>query len=206
MEGACAMTIDLEPAAQRVAAVVAAIPDAALGGPTPCPDYAVADLLEHVGGLALAFRAAADKDGSLGGQAPVGDASRLPADWRTRIPADLVAMARAWHDPQAWTGMTRAGGVDLPGEVAGLVALDEIVIHGWDLATAIGIDYDVEDPALQAVHDFVKQFDAPADAEGPALFGPPIDVPDAAPLLDRVVGLTGRRPDWSPATQGRLPA
>lgn len=193
------MTIDLEPAAQRVAAVVAAVPDDALSGPTPCPEYAVADLLEHIGGLAIAFRAAAAKDGRFGGQAPAGDSNRLPADWRTRIPADLVAMAVAWRDPQAWTGMTRAGGVDLPGEVAGLVALDEVVVHGWDLARAAGIEYDCDPATLQAVHGFVKGFEVPADApEGPRLFGPPVAVPEEAPLLDRVIGLTGRRPDWAP--------
>lgn len=193
------MTIDLEPAAKRVAAVVTAIPDQALTGPTPCPDYTIADLLEHVGGLAIAFRAAADKDDRFGGAPPLGNGSRLPADWRTRIPEDLAAMAQAWQNPQAWTGMTRAGGVDLPGEVAGLVALDEVVIHGWDLARAAGIEYDCDGPTLEAVHGFVASFEAPADAEGPALFGPPVAVPAQAPLLDRVVGLTGRRPDWTPA-------
>ncbi len=39
--------------------------------------------------------------------------------------------------------MTKAGGVDLPGEVAGLVALDELVVHGWDVARATGQAYDV---------------------------------------------------------------
>ena len=192
------MTIDLEPTAQRVAEVVAAIPDEALTDPTPCPKYAVADLLEHVGGLALAFRSAATKDGVFGDKAPAGDSSRLPDDWRTRIPADLVAMAQAWRDPQAWTGMTRAGGVDLPGEVAGLVALDEVAIHGWDLARSTGAAYDLDPAALKAVHGFVKGFEAPADADGPLLFGPPVAVPEDAPLLNRVVGLTGRDPDWSP--------
>ena len=70
--------------------------------------------------------------------APDGDADRLGADWRSRIPQDLLAMAAAWRDPSAWTGMTRVGGVDLPGSAAGLVALDEIVVHGWDLAAPAG--------------------------------------------------------------------
>jgi hypothetical protein len=30
------------------------------------------------------------------------------------------------------------------------------------------------------------------------LFGPVVEVPDDAPLLDRVIGLTGRDPAWSP--------
>lgn len=37
-----------------------------------------------------------------------------------------------------------AGGVDLPRQVAGLVALDEVVLHGWDVAKATGQPYNVE--------------------------------------------------------------
>ena len=80
--------IDLEPAARRRRIWSADLPEEALGAPTPCPAYTVGDLVEHIGGLAQAFAAAADKsEGELTSQAPVGDATRLPADWRTRIPA-----------------------------------------------------------------------------------------------------------------------
>lgn len=48
------------------------------------------------------------------------------------IPAALTALADAWAEPAAWTGTTRVGGVDLPREVAGLVVLDEVVVHGWE--------------------------------------------------------------------------
>jgi hypothetical protein len=34
--------------------------------------------------------------------------------------------------------MTPVGGVTLPGEIAGQVALDEIVLHAWDLARGTG--------------------------------------------------------------------
>jgi uncharacterized protein (TIGR03086 family) len=190
--------IDLEPAARRLGALVAAIPDDALDGPTPCPDYRLGDLLEHVGGLAQAFRAAATKDlGDATGGASPGDAARLPADWRTRIPQDLLAMAEAWRNPEAWTGMTAAGGVDLPGEVAGLVALDELVVHGWDVARALGQPYDAEPAELEGVRGFVGPMaDAPPEQRA-GLFGPPVAVPDDAPELDRVIGLTGRDPAWS---------
>ena len=132
------------------------------GSPTPCPAYTLGDLLDHVGGLSFAFTAAATKDvAEVGDQGPSADASRLGDDWRTRIPADLAALADAWRDPEAWTGMTKAGGVDLPGEVAGLVALNEVVIHGWDVARASGQPYQPDDAALEACHAFVSQFAAP---------------------------------------------
>jgi uncharacterized protein (TIGR03086 family) len=192
--------IDLEPAARRMASLVKGVPDELLDGPTPCPDYTLGDLLDHVGGLTLAFTAAARKERLEGPERPSGDASRLGDDWRERIPRDLAALAEAWSDPGPWTGMTRAGGLDLPGEVAGLVALDELVIHGWDVAKASGQSYDVDPTTLEAVHGFVLQFSAPGqEASREGLFGPVVDVPDDAPLLDRVLGLAGRDPTWSPS-------
>ena len=189
--------LDLMPAATALGLLVQQVPDGRLGDPTPCPDYTVGDLVEHVGGLALAFTAAANKDlGASTDSPPHPDAARLTADWRARIPADLVALAQAWRQPDAWTGMTRAGGVDLPGEVGGLVALDEIVLHGWDLAVATGHPFDVRPDLLSAVHGFVESFGADPQARG-GLFGPIVDVPADAPALDRVLGLAGRDPAWS---------
>jgi uncharacterized protein (TIGR03086 family) len=186
---------DLEPAARRMAALVEAVPDDALGRPTPCEDYTVGDLLDHIGGAALAFTAAAVKQPL--GAAPAGDAANLAPDWRTSIPRAVGAEAEAWRNPDAWTGMTAAGGVDLPGEVAGVVALDELVIHGWDLAKALGRPAGYDGPGLDAVLAMVTQF-REAGAEG--LFGPAVAVPDGAPLLDRILGLAGRDPGWLPPT------
>ena len=171
--------IDLEPAARRTADLVSNLPEESLSAPTPCPAYTVGDLVEHIGGLAQAFRAAADKsEGELTSRAPVGDATRLPADWRTRIPSDLLAMAQAWRDPAAWEGMTKAGGIDLP-------------------ASGQRFDYDSE--SLGVVHGFVLESAAPGqEALRDGIFGPVVPVPDGAPLVDRIIGLAGRDPGWSP--------
>jgi uncharacterized protein (TIGR03086 family) len=194
------MAVDLEPAARRMADLVRGVPDDLLDAPTPNPGYPLGDLLDHIGGLTLAFTAAAKKDlGDMTSQAPSADASRLADDWRDRIPRDLSALAEAWRDPAAWGGMTQAGGVELPGEVAGLVVLDELVVHGWDVARASGQPYDADPRLLEAVHDFVAPFSEPGqEAARQGLFGPVVEVPEEAPLLDRVIGLTGRDPAWSP--------
>jgi uncharacterized protein (TIGR03086 family) len=194
------MPVDLTPAAQRLADLVSGIPDDLLDAPTPCPAYTLGDLVDHIGGAAVAFTGAAVKNsGDVTAQGPSGDASRLTDDWRTRIRRDLNGLAEAWRDPAAWTGMTRAGGIELPGEVAGLVALDELVVHGWDVARSTGQAYEPDPPELEAVQGFVAQFSEPGlEAERAGLFGPVVDVPADAPLLDRVIGLTGRDPAWSP--------
>ena len=187
---------DLSAAAGALAGLIRNISDDQLTGPTPCPDYSVGDLVDHVGGLALAFTWAANKETPPpDAPGPSGDASRLTGDWRRRIPADLVALAAAWTQPVAWTGMTQAGGVDLPGEIAGVVALDELVIHGWDVARATDQPFEVGPQSLAAVEGFVQSF----SPEGtPGMFGPRVGVPDAAPHLDRVLGMAGRDPGWSP--------
>ena len=190
------MTLDLTPAAETLAELVEAIPPDALDGPTPNADYSLGDLVDHVGTLAVAFAAAAAQVGDERfAPAPAGAASHLTPDWQTRIPRDVRALARTWQDPAAWTGMTAAGGIDMPGEVAGIVALDEVVLHGWDVAAALGRPYAPDPASLDAVLPFVTES---AGEGGGGIFGPPVAVPDDAPLLDRVLGLAGRDPAWSP--------
>ena len=116
----------------------------------------------------------------------------LGDDWRTRVPAELAALAEAWRDASAWEDMTRAGGIDLPGEVAGLVALDEVAIHGWDLAVATGQPYDPDDATVAVVHGFLVESRKEPVPE--SLFGPVVAVDDAESTFDRALGLAGRDP------------
>ena len=192
------MPIDLEPVAEQMARLVRSTPDDALAAPTPCPTYSVGDLLDHIGGLALAFRFAATKESlNMPDQTASGDASRLEPGWRRRIATDVVALATAWRDPAAWTGMTKAGPVEMRGEVGGLVALDELVVHGWDLAVATGQAFTAGDDELEAAKEFLAMFSGPGTEEmrGDA-FGPEREVDDSAPLLTRVLAMAGRDVDW----------
>nr|WP_278258382.1 hypothetical protein [Nocardioides convexus] len=71
--------------------------------PTPCPEYAVGDLVDHIGGLAVAFTGAARRQPVPGAdQGGTGDASRLEPGWRDRIAADLA---------EPGPGLARPGGV-----------------------------------------------------------------------------------------------
>jgi uncharacterized protein (TIGR03086 family) len=189
-------TIDFGPATHALAEVVAGVRDDQLGAPTPCPAYTVGDLVDHIGGFPVAFTAAARKERLEGEVGPSGDSSRLEPEWRDRIVSSLRELAEAWRDPSAYVGNTQAGPVELPGDVAALVALDEVVVHGWDLAKATGQPYDPDETAALTCLGFAQSFDAPRDGSG--LYGPPVAVPDDAPALDRLVGATGRDPRWTP--------
>jgi uncharacterized protein (TIGR03086 family) len=190
-------TIDLEPAARQIAGLLDGIDEQQLDGPTPCPDYAVRELLAHVVGLSTAFRDAARKDfGPTTDTAPDAKPPVLPGDWREALPPLLEELVTAWRDPAARQGMTRAGGVDLPAEVALMVALDELVIHGWDLARATGRRYEGDEASLRvSLAMLTPSEDSPRPE---SIFGPPVPVPADAPLVDRAVAMSGRRPDWKP--------
>jgi uncharacterized protein (TIGR03086 family) len=193
--------VDLGPAARRLADLVANVKDDALDLPTPCPAYKLGDLIEHVGGMALAFAAAGRKERSAYTEMTgAGEASRLGAGWRERIPRDLTALAQAWAQPESWSGMTRIAGDDTPAAVVGLVLADELAVHGWDVARASGQAYACEPDILEAALKFLQMFASPEAPAGPDVaFGPARVLLEEAPLLDRVVGMAGRDPGWSPA-------
>ncbi len=192
------MTVDLSPPVAELTRIVAGVRDDQLRGPTPNSGRDVAALLAHVHGLAIAFRDAAYKiDGPTTSTAPTEARLELAEDWRASIPERLAELAEAWKAPEAWDGMSKAGGITLPGAVTGLVANNEVVLHAWDLAVATGQPYDVAPENLQASWQMVYGTpDAPAE-ERNGLFGPRIPVADDAPLLDRTLAYAGRDPHWS---------
>ncbi len=189
-------SLDLAPAVAEVTRIVAGVRDDQLTDPTPCDGTSVAALLDHLVGLTLAFRLAAEKT-SLGG-GPSADAENLTADWRTRLPSQLDALAAAWKEPAAWEGLTEAGQVTLPAGLMGVFALNEVLVHGWDLAVATGQPYRPDPASAQACLDLAVQTAAGAPEKRDELYGPVVPVPDDAPVFDRLLGQTGRDPGWTP--------
>jgi uncharacterized protein (TIGR03086 family) len=190
--------IDLRPAAQRLTGIITRIPDDALGAPTPCASTNVAVLLHHVDGFALAFTNVARKSEQSTDGAPFSDALR--DEWRTAIPQQLSVLADAWRDPNAWTGTAKVGGGVFPGELCGKIALGEMLLHGWDLARATGAPFTPSDDELEAVRSYIEPIVTAPKPPPEGLFGPRVEVPEDAPLLDKVLGLSGRDPAWSPTS------
>ncbi|MFC6082902.1 TIGR03086 family metal-binding protein [Sphaerisporangium aureirubrum] len=196
--------IDLGPAAREIVRLLDGVGDD-LTGPTPCPGYSVAALLDHIMGLSLAFAWGARKtpheeregDVSAPGKAT---AEHLDPRWREVLPGRLTALAEAWREPGAWEGMTEVAGVTMPGEMMGIVALDEVVLHGWDLARATGQSFTCDPASTEAVLAFTAATAQPDQAAGrEGLFGPVIEIPGDAPAFDRLLGFAGRDPGWRPA-------
>lgn len=190
----------LRTATDRVSALLDGVDEAGLGVVTPNDGTSVEMLLQHLLGLSVAFRDAAAKvQGPTTQTPPAPVTDPLPTDWRQALARQLGELAVAWQDPGAWDGMTTVGGVTLPAEVCGLVALDEVLLHGWDLAVATGQAYVTSEAEAEAVLPVVTPGED-AEAEAAAregMFGPPLPVPDGATPFERVLALSGRDPRWT---------
>ncbi|ARF55829.1 TIGR03086 family metal-binding protein [Streptomyces gilvosporeus] len=192
-------TIDFAAQAQLVRRLAEHTGEEQLDAPTPCGEYAVRHLLGHLVGLTGAFRDAARKHlGPTTSTPPTETRPEVTAGWREDLARNLEEMAAAWGEPTAWTGETQAGGVTLPGAIAGRIALNELVLHGWDLARATGQDYAPDPETLGASYDLLASWVEESGGAPGSIFAPPVHVADDASQLDRVVALSGRRPDWTP--------
>ena len=191
--------IDFGPTAHRIVLLAGKVGDDQLAGPTPCPEYRVRNLLAHLLGLSTAFRDAGRKN--LGATTGTDPGASLPdiddaGTWRVQLPERLDELAAVWREPAAWEGMTQAGGFTFPASEAGVVALNELTVHGWDLARATGQPYA---PDMDALESSLAML-APSAGDRPtgSPFGEAVVIPENAPLLDRVIALSGRNPAWTP--------
>jgi uncharacterized protein (TIGR03086 family) len=94
------------------------------------------------------------------------------------------------------------------------VVSDDLPIHGWDLARATGQDDTIDPDDVKRLWSLttaipaalMEKYRTPgAFGPGVEVYGPAIEVPDAAPLQDRLLGLVGRDPAWSGPTHGEGP-
>ncbi len=155
--------------------------------PTPCSEFDVRALLNHMlGGLAMLTTAAGGEKAAM----PEGDqCGSDPGDvYDERRQALLTAvkdpgvLERTWEMPFG----SMAGGM-----MAG-IAFMEHLIHGWDVAKATGQDTALPADLVTECTELVTPMDAMMRM--PGVCGPQVEVPDSASAQDKLIAFMGRIP------------
>jgi uncharacterized protein (TIGR03086 family) len=73
---------------------------------------------------------------------------------------------------------------------------NDIWMHSWDLARALGVDIDLGEERCAAALTGMAPMEEVIRNSGQ--FGPRVPVPDDAPAQDRLIGFIGRDPYWRP--------
>lgn len=158
--------------------------------PTPCPDWTVRQLVNH---LVLGHRRFAAA--LTGGTPPAPDADLLGGDPASAYASSAEAMLAAFRADGALDSPVSIPAGTLPGRVACELRVVEALVHGWDLARATGrtLEFPAELVEESIAFSRVQRERLPADRTP---FGPSQPVADDAPPLDRLAALLGR--DVSP--------
>jgi uncharacterized protein (TIGR03086 family) len=165
--------------------------------PTPCEDWNVADLVthlidEHLWATPLMHGHDLDSAGKV-----VEGTRRLPVEGG--VGANLVeqwdeavtASADAFTEPGALqhsVALSR-GSTPVPEYLTEMIS--DLTVHGWDLGTAIGYPEAMPNDLAEFVQEAMKDV---GDLSESGMFKPPVDVPDDAPAIDKLVAATGRQP------------
>jgi uncharacterized protein (TIGR03086 family) len=164
------------------------------GDSTPCAVWTVADLINHVAlGFEVARRHGAreplDLSWAADRPAPVLD-GRPHAQWAAACAGAGAAVVAAWEPPEAWAGEAPMGEVHLPAALLGAMMTGEFAVHAWDLATALGRPFEVDDGLAAVAHDAMSTIATMGRDLG--WVGPAVHAPAGASTFDRALAIAGR--------------
>jgi uncharacterized protein (TIGR03086 family) len=177
------------------ARVAAATPSCA-HTPTPCPDWDVAAVVDHLLAALVAYRMIAS-DGVI-------DRDRLVTPAVTDDDYEPVYVALATDALAAWR---RPGVLDEPCDFlrqtmaradALAIHVVDVLVHGWDIARAGDEDAVIGDHLALETMVLAERFMTPA-MRGPRYWGESLTLPADAGPQDRLLAFTGRDPQWSRA-------
>lgn len=172
--------------------VVKNIDPGQLATQTPCADFDVRKLLNHILFWGPSLEGAARKE-LVPPPATAESEVDLTDDWRAKVVALLEQFTESWSDPAAWEGDTKVGGpTEMPASMIGGMVLSEVIVHTTDLARATGQNPVWDNDLLDFVHGHLTATAQMGRDMG--AFGPEVPVPDSSPMLARILGLTGRAP------------
>lgn len=151
-----------------------------LDASTPCEDWRVRDLLNHMLQTQRYFLGAArGEDATPPGPNPPDTLSDDPAADFDRMRSEII------------DAFSREGVVEKTGPAVGVCFADSL-LHGWDIARATGQDDTMPDGLAQAAYDFIHgRF---TEEQRVGVFKPEVAVPDDATPQQRLLGYTGRDP------------
>jgi uncharacterized protein (TIGR03086 family) len=174
--------------------VVENIGPAQLDNPSPCDEWTVRDVLNHITGGATMFGLCV-RDGNVPdeklGALMTGD--NLGTDYKgawTRAAADAEA---SFAIPGAMDKIVKLPFGEMPAGMALNIAIFDVLTHAWDMAKATGQSTDF-DPKVSAAAYAIAQNMLSDDMRNSGIFGPQVAVAEDAPVVDRLVGLAGRTP------------
>jgi uncharacterized protein (TIGR03086 family) len=186
----------LSDAAEAMAAIARAITDDQLTNKTPCSEYDVGALVNHLLFWGPSLAGGGRKESVPQPAAAESHVSLPTAGWRERLLAVLDDITSSWAPPHAWEGETTMGTPQtLPARVLGDMIVGELAVHGWDLAAATGQRLELPADLLTQLHDTILSGVEQGREMG--MYGAEVAVPADAPTLDRILGLTGRDPAWA---------
>lgn len=187
------MIEELGEAFDHTAVIVAAVPLDRYSNPTPCPEFDVGTLINHLVAGNLLFATAArgePLDMSVFEQDHVGD----DAGAAYRSSADQAL--EAWRRPGVFDEKLAFAG--MPGSAVVRLHLTEELVHGWDLASSTDqeatFDARLAAMALEAMQQVPSEM-----LRGGVGFGDEVTVDDDAPPHERLVAFLGRDPAATPA-------
>ncbi len=174
----------LAAAAARTVPVVRGIGDDQLDAATPCTEFRVRDLLNHLFQVVVNIQAMADRRPADFSSTP----DVIEGDWRGRFAEETERLVTAWSDPAALEGVS--AGMGLPQPVIGGLALADLTVHGWDLAQATGQPYEPDPAAVAHLRPMIEQMAPQARSMG--VFGDPVETAPGASDFEQLLAITGR--------------
>ncbi|GAA3741453.1 TIGR03086 family metal-binding protein [Salinactinospora qingdaonensis] len=166
-----------------------------LTAPTPCREWELGALLNHViATTTLLSRIAAGHPVEAEHLAPAATAATAFTGEPEQAFAKAAALAReTFADPGGWERtVAMPTGAEFPGAVlAKLIALDAVA-HGWDIARATGQDDTLPAPLVDTAMAFATDFVRP-EVRGTTI-GHQVHVGPAATKTERFVAFLGRQP------------
>ena len=167
------------------AAKIDAVPDDRWGAQTPCEDWKAIDVVRHVTETPAMFFGFIGKD--------FGDVASVDDDPAAAFAATRAKLQAALDDPEvANTEFEGFFGKQTFAESIDRFINFDLLVHGWDLAHATGLDESMDPADVERLDELSKGF---GDAmRGPQSFGPAVEPPAGADHQARVLAFLGRKP------------